>query len=342
MNGEFEIFAGIKSSILAGGAYGLGAIGLSLIYKYLKFPDFTTIASMIIGSVATIFISNHTNLATGIFCSILLSGFLGLITGVQVAYAKIPGILAGIITGTGATTLAFVLTTNSSGEEVSLVSFDPRFNSVLNYLIPNTFSWWGLGELIILTIIIAFLVSRFFKTRYGVYTLALLGTDHYLKYRHRHKEFTQILLLILGNAIIGFAGSVFAIHEHTAYSQSHQDFLIVAIGGYSLGNFLLQLFSSKSMKGLLEKEKKPTASWFVQVAQILTANLHLNEEEPKKIFITLIFYSISATIINVIFKSVETVGDVGNYNFVFKALILLGILLLSNWYNTMAKSISNH
>jgi putative tryptophan/tyrosine transport system permease protein len=327
-----NIIHGIQSTILFGLAYGIGTIGLSLIYKYLKFPDFTTVASMIIGGISTIYICNHSNLPFGIFSSIFFGSILGLITGMQIAYAKIPGILAGIITGTGALSLAYIMTIGG------VISLDKGIWSTAEYIVPNTFSWIGLVELLVILIIVVYIISRFFKTKYGAFTLALLGTDHYLKYRHRKITITKILLLVLGNAIIGFAGSLIALHEHTAAVQSHQDFLIVAIGGYSLGSFLLQLLSSRPMKRLLNKEKKPSSNWLVQIVLFLTTDLNLNDEEPKKIFFVLLFYSASATIINIIFKSVETVANIGNNNFVFKAIILLGVLLLSNWYNKMAKS----
>lgn len=331
-----DIGHGIQSTIIDGIGYGIGSIGLSIIYKYLKFPDFTTIASMIVGGIATIHISNYTCISFGILCSIILSGFLGFVTGLQVANARIPGILAGIITGTGAITFAFLMTTGGTN------ALTAGHASTAEYFAPNTFNWLGLAQMIIYLIVISFLVSRFFKTQYGAYTLALLGTDYYLKYRHREVKPTQKRILIMGNAVIGFAGSLIALHAHTAQVQSHQDFLIVAIGGYSFGNFLLQLLSTKSMKGLLEKEKKPSAGVWVQTVHFLTSELHLNDEEPKKIFFTLLFYSASAAIISVIFKSVETVANIGHYSYVFKALILLAILILGNWYSKMAKSISTY
>src|ERR1043166_7530654 len=103
------LIAGFQSSFIVGLIYGIGTIGLSLIYRYLKFPDLTTFMSISVGSVAVIIFTNSFGIFIGILSGCLLGGVLGLVTALQITHAKIPPILAGIITSTAGMSLGYFI-----------------------------------------------------------------------------------------------------------------------------------------------------------------------------------------------------------------------------------------
>lgn len=322
----------IKVSILVGIIYGIGTIGLGLIYKYIKFPDFTTLASISISGVVCIVVSKYTCITFGIIAGITISAILGLITGLQILL-KIPAILAGIITGVGATTLGFWI--NGNNVDASFDIDQPNLDLILS----NTFTYGSFLRLFILTIIISYLISRFFNTKYGTYTLAITGSDQFLHFRHRKKNLTQIIVIVLGNSIIGFAGALAAVQNRATNVQvSHNDFLIIALGGYTFGSFVINLMSRTSIYKYLSQDDKLTSPWYSKVLLYLTKSLRLNDEEPRKIFATQLFYVFFAMLINIVFRSVEIKIGI-NDNFLIKAFILFFVLWLSTLTDRFSKPI---
>jgi ABC-type uncharacterized transport system permease subunit len=332
----FEILiSGFKVSFIVGLIYGIGAIGLSLIYKYLKFPDLTMVISITIGSLAVIQFSNHVGIWAGLIGSALCGTVLGLVTGVQIAYFRIPAILAGIITSTAGWSAAFYLNRNEAQ-----AAFRPELRDRLDWIVDNVFSYSSLVRISLLAIFIAFLVSRCFKLRWGLYVLAFLGSDNYLEFRHRQKRFVIISVVALGNTLIGFAGGLAAIQNNAASIPNHLDFLYIALGGYAIGNLAIQLLGKTEVRQYFEKDNKPLSSLWLKPIILFSGRLHRNDEDPSKIFYTLTSYVVAAAVINWVFKTVETQlrGDRQNLNFAAKAGIIFLIILISSLTEKMSKT----
>jgi ABC-type uncharacterized transport system permease subunit len=322
---ELFLISGLKSSIFIGIIYGIGTIGLSLIYKYLRFPDFTTIASMIFGGLVCIKYGEMINVPVGIVLGCLAGSFLGLITSLQINLGKVPEILAGIITGIGTSTIGFFITNKEAS-----ISFSEKIRPSLDLFISNTFTWHSLIYLIIISYLICRLISWFFTTKLGLLTLALAGSDQYLKFRHGKIPLTKTIIIVLGNSIIGFAGALAAIQNGSVYVlNGHPDFLIIALGGYAFSIFAIAIISKHKMKLFLRKENKLNSPWYTKAILLLTGNIYLNDEEPKKILSIQIFYIIFSILILLIFRTVE--NEIGQeYNFILKASFLCFAILLSN------------
>lgn len=329
------ILGGIKSSLIVGLFYGIGTIGLSLIYRYLKFPDFSTVVSIIVGSLICVeftnFIGSSFGIVLGIIAGISIGALIGLITGLQIVYAKIPPILAGIITYTSAKSLAFFVTGNNAD-----VSYKDNLRSGLDYFINNLFTIPTLVTSLFICIVISFIISKIFRTRFGLMILALLGTENFIKYRHKEKGKTTILLIMLGNSIIGFSGALASIQNGTASVDNHNEFIFIALGGYALGMFLIKLLSKKKMQDYIKKDDKTTAPLWIRIVHFLIGNLSYNDEHPTKLFTTFLVFIFSSSLINVIFRTVEIeVGE--NYSYFFKALFLFLFIWLSNISETISK-----
>lgn len=329
------ISSGFKSSGLIGLYYGIGTIGLSLIYRYLKFPDFSTVVSIIVSGLVCVQLTNFINHGWGILIAIVASSIIGsligFVTGVQIIRFKIPPILAGIITYTSATSLAYLVSNDKAD-----LSFNENLRSSLDNVANNVFSFYSLGVAIAICFLISYLISRIFRTRLGLMILALLGTDSYIKYRHKEKPKTTIILIMLGNAIIGLAGALAAIQNHSANVDNHKDFIFIALGGFALGSFLIKILSRNKMQDYLKKDEKLTASWIIKLANYFIDHLKLNDETPNKLFATFIVLIISSALINVIFRTVE-ISVAETYNYALKALFLFLFIGASNIYEMFSK-----
>lgn len=320
------------TSIVTGIIFGIGAIGLGLIYRYLKFPDFTTIVSLSIGS-AVMAVVSPVNILLAISLSIIAGGFLGFITYLQIRYLEVNEILAGIITSVGAVSIVYLITNNQA-----IVPSNETIKNIFNQILSSKFSWWNIIKIGIVGFSISFLVSRIFNTRYGLFILGMLGTKNYLKHRHRNKEKATVLLLLLGNSIISFAGSLLTIQNGNFNISGTPDFLVTALSGYVLASFLINILSGEKSFYHFQKENKPSGKYYFKIIYLLQKPLNKNDEEPIKIFWFLNFIIIGTVIVNLIFQYIDSnYSDDNRVSYLYKA----GIFLFFIFLGKIEKLISN-
>lgn len=286
--------------LVTGMIFGIGAIGLGLIYKYLKFPDFTTTVSFSAGSVAmAVFVENH--FVFGLFSSILIGMFFGVFTYIQIRYVKIPPILAGIITWIGSLSIMFLMTNNNAS-----VSITNESSFMLDTIFTAKDSFWNFFKILLIAVLICYGISTVFKTRYGLYILALLGTNKYLEHRHKKKDLASFILIVFGNGLISFSGGLLTILNKNADIKGTPDFLVIALSGYVIAQFILLIFSDNSSKQYLETENKPSGNIVYKLLLLVLDKFKLNDEEPTKIFIFLILIICGSTLVQFIFQYIDT------------------------------------
>jgi putative ABC transport system permease protein len=298
---NWEYFTTLNYNLLVTGMiYGIGAIGLGLIYKYLKFPDFTTTVSFSAGSIAmAVYSENH--IAFGILGSIIIGMFFGSFTFLQIRYIKIPPILAGIITWIGSLSIMFLMTGNNS-----VVNISSENSILLNSIISSKDSIWNFFKILLIAITICYGISAIFKYKYGLYILALLGTPKYLEHRHKKKNLATFILLVFGNGLISFSGGLLTIMNKNADVKGSPEFLVIALSGYVIAQFIIYIFSSKSSKQYLEVENKPSGNLIYKFLLLIADKFKLNDEEPIKIFISLFLIIVGSTFVQFLFQYIDT------------------------------------
>ncbi|MDR2117939.1 MAG: hypothetical protein LBP25_00170 [Tannerellaceae bacterium] len=329
-------FAHIHLYLSTGIIYGIAAIGLGLIYKYLKFPDFTTTISFSAGAAMMAFMSQVNinsapilSVVSALFLSVIIGGILGMITYSQIRYIKINNILAGIITSVGAMSLIYIITNNEALINVNEDSVRSIFNSILKV----KFSWQNIIILVIIGLLLTTGIAKIFKTQYGLYILGLLGTDNYIAHRHHNKEKARFLLLVLGNSIISFSGALLTVQNVNFNISGTPDFLIISLSGYVLSSFIIQIFSNTN-KPYLQidiRATHPSVKMSLPLKGIKDI-LNKNDEEPSKIGSFLFFIIVGTVIINVIFQSIDvTVGNNNKISYLYKASLFLVVMLIGNY-----------
>lgn len=234
LNIQNTIFNAIRLGLI----YGIGSIGLSLPLRFLKFPDFTSLASIMVGGISCIYFTKLTdNSLYGVLLALLVSGFLGIMTGVLSRFFKIQRVLASIITLTGSYSLGYYLV-DKGGDKIDLpLDFEVILESIPNY--------GDIGIILIVGIVICLLFSFFVKTNLGSLILAMLAEDEYLKFRHKYRDWIFILILFVSNAIVGLSGALSALMTRVATIFSHQEFLPIALGAIFGGNAITLFFTHK-------------------------------------------------------------------------------------------------
>lgn len=260
------------SCITPGLIYGIGSIGLAVILRFLKFPDLTVLSSIMAGGVVCIWATNHSNAVIGILSGAVAGGCLGSVTGMLARYLRIEPILASIITFTGSSTLGYLLA-NTGGIDLP--------EGAWGILAPD----FCISDVCLILVFVAMLVvigSFVMKTRFGSLVLAMTGDPRFVKYRHRFSDGVFISILVCGNGIVGFAGSLFALHARGAYVHTHPDFLPYSLGAIFGGNAVAMWLSKKL------KHKQ------------LTSFLTGEQDDTKTIGVLFLLYVVGALLLYVI------------------------------------------
>jgi len=222
--------------IVPGLIYGIGALGLALTFRYLKFPDFTVLGSIMLGGIVSVTVTNQTNPFFGIIAGSLIGGLLGIVTGFLIHRLKIQPVLAGIITFTASYSLGYLLAKEGT---VALQN-----NSILS----PTFKSIDVVKIFLVAATICSFIHLLIRTKFGSLLLAMTADKHFLRLRHREQGKVFLITLFLGNAIVGLAGALYALKEYAAHVQSHMDFLPFSLGAIFGGNAVAIWISRKLNK----------------------------------------------------------------------------------------------
>jgi putative ABC transport system permease protein len=275
---------GLQPFLMPGVIYGIGALGLAIIYRYLRFPDFTVIGSIVNGGICSVYFSNKLGFGSGIASAFSIGVLLGLFTGLLTTKLRIKPVLASIITFTGSFTLAELLTNGG------VIALQHPENS---WIAPV----YSLGDLLILiscALLLCLLFAIFSATKPGVLVLAMTAEPKFLKFRHRSRNKTFIAMMALGNGIVSLAGGIYAVKERGANVPSHLDFLTLSLGGIFAANavavWLSKWLGDYEVKSdEVNNVKRSTPRNFLRrLPHISSAEL----EDPKHLFFLLVFYVI--------------------------------------------------
>jgi len=206
--------------------YGIGTLGLALIYRYLRFPDFTVLGSIVCGGVFSVFFTNALGPLPGILLGTCVGAVLGLLTGLLAMVMRIQPVLAGIITFTASSSPAFLAT---DGGRIDLL---PRAGNLL----VASFAVADLVLLVVLAGALCGAVAAFMRTKAGSLLLAMTANRDFVRFRHRYQRSIFVITVMAGNAIVALAGGLHAVNDAAAHAQAHFDFLPFALGAVFAGN----------------------------------------------------------------------------------------------------------
>lgn len=310
--------------ILPGLIYGIGCLGLGFIFRYLKFPDFTILGSIMTGGIVCIYVSNISNPVFGIILGSLVGGILGLITGCLISGLKVNKVLASIVTLTASFSIGYSLT---EGGIISLDSLPPE-KSIIGSVFRLKDALLVSGISLIICIFLVILM----RTKFGLYLIGMTASNDFLKYRHRAKNSIIISTLFIGNSLVGLSGAIFALRDKSANVICHPDFLAIILAAIFGGNGLTRWISYKlhTKRVVIEKnrDEKNGPSKFID----LFSNIYVYErEEPKKIFALFCSYLIGTFLIQLIHGAIST-NTFFKVPFNISFLIIAAVIIISIWW----------
>ena len=323
---------GIAAPLSLALIYGLGCIGMLMVFRYLAFPDFSSIGVMTASGPFTVFIGErlaawgYAAPVMGLFGATLCGGALGLVTTLQINRLRLTPIIAGIATFAFANFVAYAFAGGQAAYYFSKLT--PR------YIAPITlqvFSWRTVVILISAIVLTAHLLRRLFASHHGLYIMALQADPEYLRIRHTQVSAAKATVLVTGNGIIGLAAGFAALHENGANIPNHPDFLIVALSAFGFSTFAVSLIRRRYFREYMSKDdvvkSTTTGKLLLLVLPALGKALCLNEEEPQRIFCTFLLQALFGAIVYCIFRLCEF--HFGQHvEWFVKGVVLIGFMSL--------------
>ena len=217
----------LTGSIELGLIYGILALGVYITFRILNIPDLTVEGSFVLGMAITAVLTVAGHPMVGLIAAIVLGALAGTATGILQTKLMINPILAGIIVMTGLYTVNIGIMGGKAN--MPILGSDTLFNTSLDRTITAALS----------ALIIAILVSVFFKTRLG---LAIRGTgdnEEMVRAASINSDFTKCSALALGNALVALSGGLIAQYQQFADIGSGSGIVVIGLASVIIGEVLL-------------------------------------------------------------------------------------------------------
>ena len=214
----------IVTATAQGLLWGIMALGIFITYRILDLPDMTAEGSFPLGAAvcARLILSGvHPLLAA--LTAFAIGALAGFITGFLITKAKIPGLLAGILTMTGLYSINLRIMNRAN---LSLLGKQKITDSLSRYNLPPQFDTIFMG--IFLTVLIIAALVLFFNTELGQAVIATGDNEKMARSLGISTNRTKILGLMLSNGIVAAAGALIA--QDNGYADISMGIGTIVIG----------------------------------------------------------------------------------------------------------------
>lgn len=214
---------GIVSVITQSLILSIMALGIYISYKILDFPDLSVDGSFALGGAIIAFsLSHNISALTGTLLAIVCGLLSGLVTGVLHIKLKISNLLSGILV----MGMLYSINLSIMGQSnVPLFNFNHLFNGRISPLLL----------VIILALACKLILDLFLTTGLG-YTLKAVGDNaQMVKSLAIDVDIIKILGLMLSNALVAFAGSLFAQFQGFSDTNMGIGTLVLGIASIIIG-----------------------------------------------------------------------------------------------------------
>lgn len=228
----------------------LVALGIFISYRLLDMADLTCEGSILVGGAGTLsLIVCGVNPFLATLIGALFGAICGLITGLLITKLHIAPLLAGIITMTACTSIAFIIIGWSKEGQIfaNLVAISDE-KTIFDFIHIFKGKLAPLNEIIISVIIVILVVTLlyyFFGTEVGMSIRATGMNAQMARAQGINTTFVTILGLVLSNFVIALGGSLFAQDLQSMEIKSASGFLVIGLASIILGE---SIFGRKTFK----------------------------------------------------------------------------------------------
>lgn len=234
------LIAGMPGTVAQGIIYGIMALGIFITFKLLNFADLSVDGSFATGGAvaAMVILSGH-SWVLALVLAFIAGAVAGLITGVLHTVLGIPDILAGILTQLALYSINLRIADNQPNTPISVDKY--------NLAVSLRYKTDALLTVIVIAAFIIAVMYWFFGTEMGS-ALRATGTNPAMaKAQGINVNVMKALGLIISNALVAFAGALFAQFNGNADVNMGRGAIVIGLASIIIGDVLCTaLFRKKS------------------------------------------------------------------------------------------------
>lgn len=295
------------------------ALGIFLTYRLLDFADLTAEGSFLIGAaVSGVLIYNGINPWLATFVSFLAGALCGFVTGSLNRFLKIPKLLSGIITMTATASIALLIMGCANGnispfkEQISFnITYGGQQQTIYSLLWPWKFNditqtyvvnspWGDVIKVAVMFGVVAIAmvgIYFFFGTEYGMAIRSTGMNERMAKSQGINTTAATIICIMISNALIGLAGSLYVQEAKAVSSITATGYLVVGLAAILIGE---AIFGKRSFKNWLISVGLGSIVYFIIVT--VATRLGLPTQLKSLLYALLITFALCLPLIKQGFK----------------------------------------
>ena len=231
-----NIFLGLAETVLREGLiYGIMAMGVTITYKILNFPDLSVDGTFPLGAcVAAAAITGGVNPWLACLLAILAGAAAGCVTGLLHVKAHITDLLSGILVMTAMWSVNLIIT---GGTAIKQFFNQPTiFNASAYEALPaGLYRHRQMLVIFLIALAVKLALDWYLSTKNGLLLRAAGNNDQYVTGLGRDPGTMKIIGLSIGNACTALAGCVLAQLNENADINSGKGMVVMALASVIIG-----------------------------------------------------------------------------------------------------------
>ncbi|SMC47531.1 putative ABC transport system permease protein [Papillibacter cinnamivorans DSM 12816] len=233
----------IKNVLEEGFIYGIMAMGVTVSYSILKFPDLSVDGTFPLGACITaVLILAGVNPWLACAAAFLCGAAAGCVTGLLHVKLRITDLLSGILVMTAMWSVNLVITGGSAVKP--FYNMPTIFNSGIASMLPKgIYTYRILIIAFVAALVVKLLLDRYLRTKSGLILQATGDNTRFVTSLAINPGRMKILGLAIGNGLTALSGSILAQQGEYANISSGTGMVVMGLASVIIGTSLLKRVS---------------------------------------------------------------------------------------------------
>lgn len=224
----------IQDAIELGMIFSIMSLGVFLSFRILNIPDLTIDGSFTTGCAISAVCTVANAPYLGLLAAFILGGLAGMVTGLLQTKCKVQPLLAGILTMTA----LYSVNLKIMGGQPNISTFDLK-----NIFMPLEAFMGDYAKGFLIFVILLFLILliyAFLKTQLGMSLRATGDNEAMVRASSINSDMMKIMGITLANAIVAFAGGIFAQYQNFSDVSGGVGMMVVGLASIIVGEAFLR------------------------------------------------------------------------------------------------------
>ncbi|MCQ2437544.1 MAG: ABC transporter permease [Clostridia bacterium] len=229
----------MMGAIILGLVYSLMVLGVYISFRILKIPDLTVDGSIVFGMSICAMTTKAGHPYLGLIAAMAGGLVAGLVTGFLQTKAKIPAILAGILTMTGL--YSFNLQIQAGSPNVSLLGSETVFSLAVSRMSNMNKNVVRIIVSAIIVLIVTAIVIWFFRTRLGLFIRTTGDNEDMVRASSINADRMKLVALAVANGLVALSGGVYCHYMNYADVTAGSGTVVSGFASVIIGEALMAL-----------------------------------------------------------------------------------------------------